>query len=138
MRIPIRQGRGIEERDSAQAPKVAVISETMARKFWPDENPLGKRFKLGPPREPWVAIVGIAGDVKQMGLEAPTKAEIYVSSQQDNLLFFAPADLAIRMSGAPLTLAALQKEIWAVDRELPVSGFRTMEQILDTETAQRR
>jgi predicted permease len=138
MRIPIRQGRGIEERDGPQAPRVAVISETMARKFWPDENPLGKRIKLGPPSAPWIEIVGIAGDVKQMGLEAPTKAEIYVSSQQDFLLFFAPADLAIRTSGAPLSLAALRKEIWAVDREMPVSGFRTMEQILDTETVQRR
>jgi len=110
----------------------------MARKFWPDENPLGKRFKLGPPSEPWVTIVGIAGDVKQMGLEAPTKAEIYVSSQQDNLLFFAPADLAIRVSGNTVTLATLQREIWAVDRELAVAGYRTMEQILDTETLQRR
>ncbi len=110
----------------------------MARKFWPDENPLGKRIKLGPPSAPWITIVGIAGDVKQMGLEAPTKAEIYVSSQQDFLLFFAPVDLAIRTSGSPLSLAALRKEIWAVDREMPVSGFRTMEQILDTETVQRR
>src|SRR5207247_2539989 len=117
MRIPIRQGRGIEERDGPQAPKAAVINETMARKFWSDENPLGKRFKLGPPSQPWTTIVGIAGDVKQMGLEAPAKAEIYVSAQQDNLLFFAPADLAIRVSGNTVTLAELQREIWAVDRE---------------------
>jgi predicted permease len=138
MGIPIRQGRGIEEWDGPQAPKAAVISETMAQKFWPGENALGKRFKLGPPSAPWITIVGIAGDVKQMGLEAPTKAEIYVSSQQEVFFLFAPSDLAIRVSGRPLSLATLQKEIWAVDRELPVSAFQTMEQILDTETLQRR
>ena len=137
MGIRILQGRGIEDRDGPQAPKVAVISETMAQKFWPNENALGKRIKLGPPSEPWITIVGISGDVKQMGLEAPTKAEIYVSYQQEGLLF-PPSDLAIRVAGNSLSLAALQKEIWAVDRELPISGFQTMEQILDTETLQRR
>jgi putative ABC transport system permease protein len=137
MGIRILQGRGIEERDGAQAPKVAVISETMSQKFWPNENPLGKRIKLGPPSAPWITIVGISADVKQMGLEAPTKAELYLSYQQDSFLF-PPADIAIRVAGNSLSLAALQKEIWAVDRELPISTFQTMEQILGTETQQRR
>jgi predicted permease len=137
MGIRILQGRGIEDRDGPQAPKVAVISETMAQKFWPNENALDKRIKLGPPSAPWITIVGISGDVKQMGLEAPTKAEIYLSYQQDSFLF-PPADIAIRVAGNSLSLASLQKEVWAVDRELPISGFQTMEQILDTETLQRR
>jgi predicted permease len=135
MGIKILQGRGIEERDGPQAPKVAVISETMAQKFFPNENALGKRIKLGPPSAPWITIVGISADVKQMGLEAPTKAEIYLSYQQES---FPPADIAIRVAGSSLSLAALQKEVWAVDRELPVSGFQTMQAILDTETLQRR
>jgi putative ABC transport system permease protein len=138
MGIRILQGRGIEERDGPQAPGAAVISETMAQKFWPNESALGKRIKLGSPTNPFIMIVGISGDVKQMGLEAPTKAEIYLSYQQENNLFPPGGDLAIRVAGSSLSLAALQKEIWAVDRELPVSGFQTMEQILDTETLQRR
>jgi predicted permease len=137
MGIAILRGRGIEERDGPQALKVAVISETMAKKFWQNEDPVGRRFQLGPSGAPWITIVGISGDVKQMGLEAPTKAEMYLSAQQESTLF-APGELAIRVSSGGLSLAALQREIWSVDRELPVSGFRTMEEILDTETLQRR
>ena len=138
MGIAILRGRGIEERDGPQAPKVAVISETMAKKFWQNEDPIGRRFQMGPASAPWIMVVGISGDVKQMGLEAPTKAEMYVSYKQQPPLF-PPAELAIRVSGgSTVSLAALQREIWAVDRELPVSGFRTMQEILDTETLQRR
>ena len=145
MGIPLRQGRGIEERDGPQSPYVAVISETMAAKFWPHEDPIGKRFKFGAPdaKNPWIAIIGVAGDVKQMGIEVPSKAEMYLScAQAPNTGWgfgYAPADLAVRVAGDPMNLAsAVRREIQAIDREAPIGNFRTMEDILGIETLQRR
>src|ERR1051325_10573190 len=80
MNIPLRQGRYFDERDNAQAIPVAIINETMAREYWPGENALGRRFKLGDPDDkesPWRQIVGIVADVRQMGIDEPVKAEMY-------------------------------------------------------------
>jgi putative ABC transport system permease protein len=121
---------------------VAIINETMARSFWPNENPLGKRFKLGAPESsrPWITIVGIAGDVKQMGLDVAVKAEMYFPYKQMTDPFaFAPRDLAIRTAAAdPMKLVpAVRHEIAAVDKDQPVSNVRTMEEILGTEVARQ-
>src|SRR6185436_19325489 len=64
MAIPLLRGREFDERDRGQDPKVVIINETMARRFWPDEDPIGKRIKIGPPeKEPWLTVVGVVGDV---------------------------------------------------------------------------
>jgi putative ABC transport system permease protein len=97
MNIPLRQGRYFESRDNAQSLPVAIINETMARQYWPGENVLGRRFKLGDPDEdtPWIEIVGIVGDVRQMGIDEPVKAEMYLSYQQIDNIWYIPRDLAI-------------------------------------------
>jgi putative ABC transport system permease protein len=140
--IPLRRGRFFDEHDGPQSMPVAIINETMARQFWPDEDALGKRFKLGPPdsSDPWWTIVGVVGDVKQMGLEVPTKAEMYFPYQQmPGFFFFAPQTLVIRTAADPMSLAtAVQREIWTVDPTQPVSDITTMERILESEVAQRR
>jgi putative ABC transport system permease protein len=114
----------------------------MARQFWPNENNvLGKRFKLGfhDSPNPWITIVGIAGDVKQMGLDAPVRAEMYLPYQQISYFSFSPSNLVIRTVGDPLSLAAaVRQAVWAVDRDQPVSNIRTMEEILAGEVSQRR
>ncbi|HEU4873605.1 MAG TPA: ABC transporter permease, partial [Pyrinomonadaceae bacterium] len=83
MNIPLRQGRHFESRDNAQSLPVAIINETMARQYWPGENAHGRRFKLGGPESdsPWIEIVGIVADVRQMGIDEPVKAEMYLSYQ---------------------------------------------------------
>ena len=141
--IPLRRGRFFDEHDGPQSMPVAIINETTARQFWPDEDALGKRFKLGPPdsSDPWWTIVGIVGDVKQMGLEVPVKAEMYFPYQQmaTGFFFFAPQSLAIRTAGDPASLAAaVRREVWGVDPNQPVSDITTMEDILESEVAQRR
>jgi putative ABC transport system permease protein len=142
MGVKIRQGRFFDDHDDAQAQPVAIINETMARQFWPGENPLGKRFKLGPgdSQRPWVTIVGVIVDVKEMGLEAPAKAEMFLPYQQlPNMLWNIPRDLAVRTTGDPLSVAAaVRQAIWSVDRNQPVSNIRTMDEILSEEVAQRR
>ena len=140
--IPLRQGRRFNARDGPESLSVAIINETMARQFWLNEsNVLGKRFKLGflDSPNPWLTIVGIAGDVKQMGLEEPVKAEMYFPYQQISYFSFAPNNLVIRTAGNPLSVApAVREAVWAVDRDQPVSNIKTMEEVLASEVSQRR
>jgi putative ABC transport system permease protein len=142
MKIPLRQGRYFDERDNAQSMPVAIINETMGRQYWPSESPLGKRFKAGDPDEdiPWFTVVGIAADVRQMGLDLPVKAEMYLPYQQITTQpWFAPRDLAIRTSGDPMTiLPAVREAVYAVDSSQPISNVATMAELLGEETAQRR
>jgi putative ABC transport system permease protein len=140
--IGLREGRQLEEWDGLQSVPVAVINETMARQFWPNENALGKRFKLGPTDSPnpWLMIVGITKDHKQIGLEAPVKAEMYLPYAQVHYNFnYHPRDLVIRTAGDPEKLiASIKREIWSVDSAQPISNIRLMDEILQAELAQRR
>jgi hypothetical protein len=119
MNIPLRQGRYFDSHDNAQSMPVAIINETMARQYWPGENALGRRFKIGDPRDeglPWVQIVGIAADMRQMGLTEPVKAEMFLPYQQINHnLWFIPRDLAIRTTGDTTNLvSAVRQAIQAI------------------------
>lgn len=140
--IPLRTGRTFTEADNDQAIHVAIINEKMARQYWPGESPIGKRLKFGDPGDdvPWITVVGIAGDVRQMGVDEPVKAEMYLPYQQNNdYAFYAPRDLVIRTSGDPLSVvAAARNEIHQVDPEQPISNVRGMNEVLDEETASRR
>ncbi|MGB7923251.1 MAG: ABC transporter permease [Pyrinomonadaceae bacterium] len=140
--LALRQGRPFTEQDNEGATPVAVINETMARLYWPEENPLGKRFKVaGPPdTNPWLTIVGVVSDVRQMGADAPVKAEMYVPYRQASWnSFYAPRDLVLRTSVAPSSLVpAVRQAIYEVDPYQPLSGIRTMDEVLGRETAQRR
>jgi putative ABC transport system permease protein len=142
MGIPIQEGRSFNEGDNQQSLPVAIINQTMARQFWPGESPIGKRFKLGNPDDaeiPWVTIVGIAGDVRQMGVDEPVKAEMYFPFQQlEYEAFYAPRDLAIRTAIDPLTVVAgVRKEIHEVDPDQPISNVQTMADVVGEETASR-
>jgi predicted permease len=139
MGIPVMDGRALSERDTAGSTNVTVINQTMARRFWPDENPIGKRIKLGGARSqaPWLEIVGIVGDVKQAGLDLDTRPEMYRTYAQPS--FFAPRDLVVRTTSNPLGLAgAVRSEIWAIDKDQPVSSVQTMENILADSIARSR
>src|SRR5882724_229142 len=142
MKIALRQGRYFDEHDNAQTTPVANINETMARQYWPGESVLGKRFKLGDHNDdlPWFTIVGIAADIRQIGLELPVKAEMYLPYQQvTDQVWFAPRDLAIRAVGDPMSIVtAVRAAVRAVDPNQPVSNVATMEELLGEETAKRR
>ncbi len=139
MGIALRQGRYFTGQDSEEAMPVAIINETMARQYWPNQDPLGKRFSFGKP-DRWLTIVGVVGDVRQMGVDAAVKAEMYLPCRQIKThSFFAPRDLVIRAAVEPLSLVpAVRQAIHEVDPDQPVSLIRTMDQVLDEETASRR
>ena len=139
--IPLKRGRSFDEHDGPESLPVAIVNETMAAKFWPGEDALGQRFKLGRPESdaPWLTIVGIVGDTRQMGLDVPVKAEMYFPYGQMNQFWAAPSTIALRTAGDPANVAAaVRREVWAVDRDQPVSDIRTMEEILGREVAPRR
>ena len=139
--IGLKEGRYFDEHDTGNSLPVVVVNETLARQYWPDESALGKRIKLGfPANAPWLTIAGIVADVRQMGMDAPVKAEMYIPYRQiANYAWFAPRDLVIRTSGEPLALvAAVRQEIYAVDPNEPLSNIATMEELLTEETGSRR
>ncbi|HVI71368.1 MAG TPA: ABC transporter permease, partial [Pyrinomonadaceae bacterium] len=142
MNIPLRQGRYFTQADNEQSMPVAIVNEQMARQYWPGENALGRRFKIGGPDSdlPWTTIVGIVADVRQMGIDEPVKAEMYLPNRQiTHNPWFIPRDLAIRTTGDPMSLVGLVRQaIREVDPDQPVSNIATMADVLGEEAAQRR
>jgi len=142
MKIPLRQGRYLTRQDNEQSLPVVVVNETMARQYWPGQSAVGRRFKLGDPNEdlPWVEIVGVVGDVRQMGLDEAVKAEMYLPYQQvEQQPWFIPRDLAIRTSGETSSLVgAVRQVIREIDPDQPISNVATMSDLLGEEAGQRR
>jgi predicted permease len=130
MRIPLRSGRLIDERDGWNAPRVAVINETMARGFWPGGDVIGKHIVLGAPRPgvPWLTIVGVVADVRNAGLRVDPIPQIYTPYMQgpSSSMF-----VVLRTAADPMTVAlAARREISGVDSEQAAFDVRTMEQRL--------
>jgi putative ABC transport system permease protein len=140
--VPLLRGRAVEARDDAKAPSVMVINEAMAKQLFPDEDPIGKRLRFGPEGAdaPWMTVVGIVGDVRQMGLDVAAEPELYLSSDQIPVVFafFWPKHLLVRTQGDPLAIsAALRQAVWDVDPAQPVAQIRTMDDVLDADLASR-
>jgi putative ABC transport system permease protein len=136
MRIPLLRGRSFTETDGPRAPLVVLINETLASRFWPDEDPLGKRVKLGGPDGPWRTIVGVVGDVRHAGLDGPGEMQVYAPEAQGASPFVF---LVIRSSNDPTALTgSIRREVWAVDSEQPIYNVATMQQLVSRSVAQRQ
>jgi len=136
MQIPLRRGRLFGEQDSETAPRVLIVNETMARRYWPNQDPIGKR--LGPgSRDGWMPVVGVVADVHHMSLAQEPDAEIYMPLAQNAQ---AAMNLAIRAAGGdPLRLApSLRRAVMELDREQPISRVASMEQNLADSVATKR
>jgi len=142
MGIALRQGRALQASDDANAPPVVVINETMARRFWPNESPLGKRITLNWATEniAWAEIVGIVRDVPLRQLNEKALPQGYLSPMQG--LTNRPArgmSLVVRTATDPLALAeAVRSKVRALDSTVPVFGVSTAEQVLGQTVAQPR
>jgi len=127
--IPLLHGRELPERAETCAP-VAVINETVARRFWPGRNPVGQRIKLGSLGSggPWLEIVVVVGDVKQVALDKSTLPEVHVSYRQ----FPAQsAYLVVRTMADRADFAdVLRAQVYSVDRDLPVFSVRYMDEVV--------
>ena len=135
----LKSGRFFDSRDSATGAPVGIINETMARQYWPDLDPLGRRFKYDGPESPWRTIVGIVADTRVMGIERPTRAEMYFPIAQSAENWMWPRDLAIKTTGDPSSFVrAASEAVWVVDRDQPISNIDTMDEIVGRELQERQ
>ena len=127
MGIPLLKGRVFTDQDKADRPLVVIINETLARRYWPDGgNPIGQRLRLGPRFIP--EIVGIVGDVKNSALNQQTTPAMYTSYLQIPEMKMS---LVVRAEGDPANMIrAVEKQVWAVDKDQPMYKIRTMEQVV--------
>ncbi|MGA9770147.1 MAG: ABC transporter permease [Blastocatellia bacterium] len=137
MSIPLRRGRFFTRFDRAGAPPVVLIGETLARRYWPNEDPVGKKIKLGffgetATRE----IIGIVGDARHKGLDSDPRAEIFLPHLQEP---YGSMTYIVRTTGDPsLLLQAVKGEIWAVNKNLPFSSVATIEELVSRSLGERR
>lgn len=138
MRIPIMQGRGFGGEDAIGAPPAIILNERMARYYWPNENPVGRRLRFSS-EAPWQTVVGVAADVKAMGLaDAMGTMEIYYPSSQRKTTD-EQATFVIRTAVAPASLmASLRQQVYALDRYQPIGDLETAEQLLSDSLVEPR
>jgi len=139
MSIPFLSGRQLTDHDINTSPRVVVISETMARRYWPNEDPVGKRIGAGRIQRPedWIQVIGVVKDVRQFELTAEPRPQMYLSYRQAG--FFEPRDLVVKTDVDPTSLAAtVRKAVWEIDKDQPVSNIKTMEEILLDSIARQR
>lgn len=138
MGMTMLSGRMFDERDSETGQPVAIIDETMAQTFWPNEDPIGKRLKRGGRQstQPWLTIVGVARHVRYRTLEEPSRVQLYMPHAQVPITGMS---LAIKTNLEPRTLSnSIQREVIAVDREQPVWSIRTMDELMATSVMRRQ
>ncbi len=136
LRIPLLKGRGFSERDTAEAPGVVVVNTAFARRYWPNQDPVGKRILFAEDLAKPFEVIGVVGDVRHTRLDVPTVPEMYVCYAQD-----APDSmvLAVRSKVDPTALGArLRGEIASLDPEQPVFNLKTMEEVVEESTSEPR
>lgn len=142
LRIPLERGRSFLPSDDGRAPPVAVVNGTMARRLWPGEDPVGRRFKVVGDSTPWMTVIGVAHDTRSWGLTTEPRAEYTLPAYQlPTTLRTVRRSLTvvIRTAGDPLAQAApARREIAALDRDLAVSNLRTLDQVVTDSIGQRR
>jgi putative ABC transport system permease protein len=136
VQIPLKAGRTFTDQDNMQNTKVVIVNETLARKLWPGESPIGRHFTIWRdekfPRE----VVGVVGDTKE-ALDKEADNQMYVPYAQD--AGWGSLSLVVRTSGEPTTFAAAVREaIRTVDKEVPIYNLKTMNDVVSTAAATRR
>ncbi len=143
LRIPLLRGRVFTAADDENAPLVAIVDSDFARRFWPNEDPIGKHiaFDTVPNSKPaqyrWRTVVGLVGHIKHYALETEGREQVYFAESQ--VSNSRDMNLALRTVSDPAALAgAVRQQVASLDSELPIYEVKTMDQWLDSSTAQRR
>jgi macrolide transport system ATP-binding/permease protein len=128
MNTPLVQGREFSEQDDNKAARVAIVNETFARRFWPDEDAIGKRFAVGSPDAPKLQVIGVARDGKYAGIQEEPRPFFYRSMAQ---FYSGSTSLVVRAASDPQpALAAARREIQQLDAHLPIASAQTLEEHL--------
>jgi predicted permease len=135
--IPLKRGRLFSDQDRHDSPPVAIINETMARLYWPNDDPLEKRFRFPSQQpSPWITVVGVTGDMHRQGLENQVAPQVFRPHAQetDDML-----DVIVRTSSGPQTVAAsVQSAIQSMDKSVARFNVTTVDQQLGEQAAARR
>ncbi|MBZ5623014.1 MAG: ABC transporter permease [Acidobacteriia bacterium] len=122
------EGRFLNQGDGAASTPAVVINQTMAKTYWPQESALGHRVRTGGPNSPWRTIVGVVADMKNAGLDGPAGTELFISFPQSPV---RTAYLVVRTKGDPMSMvSAIRNEIRGLDRALPISQLRAMDDVM--------
>ena len=141
MNIPLRAGRDFTPQDGADAPLVGIINESMVRRYFANENPIGARMRWaraeGEPQ--WIEIIGVAGDIKHFGLNEPEEPAVYTPYAQSQQPWKRWMYLVVRSDADPATLINLIKtQVWTVDNQIPVTRVQTMTEVMAASIAGQR
>jgi predicted permease len=136
MGVPLKRGRAFGPQDRQDSPPVVILSESLARAFWPNGDPIGARVRLGPnPNDPWMTVVGVVGDVR-MGVDGESRPTAYVSARQDH---WGGMAIVMRTSTDPTSiLPAVRREVRAIDPTIPVADAASMQQVRTQGLTDRR
>jgi putative ABC transport system permease protein len=136
MRLPLIRGRLFNEQDATGSPPVVVIDEVFAKKWFPNQDPIGKRIKRGPDTAPWITVVGVVGHAAHEGLDAEKRIQYYFPFKQMGGRFIT---VAIRTTGDPMSVVSTARQaVHSVDRDQPLSGIATMETLIEQSMGQRK
>jgi putative ABC transport system permease protein len=139
MGIPLMAGRYFTAADTAESPRVTMISETMARRYYPDQNAVGRRLRIGGrerPDAPWLEVIGVVGDVRYRGLDVDAEPVFYVPHAQNTMRAMY---LVLRTSLPPSSLrSAVGQQVAALDSKVPFPEFHRVEDLLYESVAQPR
>jgi putative ABC transport system permease protein len=134
MRVPLQSGREFTDADNAEAPKVVIVNQTLARRYWPNENPVGKHIVVG--RQTASEVVGVAVDVKNRSLALDAQPQLYLPFSQ---LPWGNMNLLVRTAANPNAMvSAVRAQIAAVDSDQPVTNIQTVDELMDGSRAQPR
>ena len=138
MGIPLLRGRDVAWSDTPTSEPVILISDAMARKFWPNQDAVGKRIRRNA-SAPWVTVVGIVGDVQHTDLVHQPRPAMYLPPYQDQGTRDVIADWAVKTSGDPAAVGtAIRTAVWAIDSQLPITRVQTLERLRSAATAQEQ
>jgi putative ABC transport system permease protein len=135
--IPVLMGRDFTERDSKDAEKVTIVDERLAHEYWPNESPIGKRVRFGPPEdnEPWHTVVGVVGAVRHAQLDKETRKSVYLPHLQ---IPVNGLSVVVQAKNPANLVAALRGQIREMDPDLPVVDLMTMEEVVSQSVWQNR
>jgi len=139
LKVPLLHGRFFDDRDNADASQTVVVNEAFARKWFPNEDAVGKRITFSDPRKPdikWMTIVGTVGDMRHRGLDVEAKPEYYLPHGQNS---YRSMILTVRSSQDPRALtSSIRNELRRLDAELPAANVRMLEEVASESIAPRR
>ena len=136
--VPLVRGRLLTPADRLAAPHAAVVNQAFSRQYLNGGDPIGRRFRRGPDA-PGFEIVGLVNDVRRGGKTQDIRPQIYLPAAQTDAYPVRLADFAVRTASDPrLLVNAIQQQVWSLDKDQPVTGVRTMEELIDLSVAAQR